>query len=70
MFLPSFFCHSTFVDQGGNNTVAVARGFGEVRAVEINKRLAEAAEEPYGVIVGASEHRVVEIHRDSKLVFE
>jgi len=31
---------------GGNNTVAVAPGFGEVRAVEINRRLAEAAEEP------------------------
>jgi len=30
---------------GGNNTVAVAPGFGEVRAVEINRRLAEAAEE-------------------------
>jgi len=30
---------------GGNNTVAVAPGFGEVRAVEINKKLAEAAEE-------------------------
>lgn len=35
------------LDQGGNNTVAVAPGFGEVRAVEINKRLAEAAEDGF-----------------------
>ena len=29
---------------GGNNTVAVAPSFGEVRCVEINRILAEAAE--------------------------
>lgn len=31
--------------EGGNNTVAVAPSFGEVRSVEINRILAEAAEE-------------------------
>ena len=44
-------CHHTFCGtviscpEGGNNTVAVAPGFMEVRAVEINKKLAEAAED-------------------------
>eukprot|EP00438_Fugacium_kawagutii_P002715 Skav222417 [mRNA] locus=scaffold2890:58049:63365:+ [translate_table: standard] len=38
------------LDQGGNNTVAVAPGFGEVRAVEINKRLAEAAEDGFELL--------------------